>query len=594
MPYLIVVRSRRASSSSVCLLVPPRARGRPRAGVWKHAGLLVARWEARSCSPLSSSLQQYFEVWPRNQSLKIIFATPGLILATAFVTFPFVARELIPVMEAVGPDEELAAVSLGANGWQMFWHVTVPNIKWGLVYGIILCNARAMGEFGAVYVVSGHIAGQTDTMPLRIEKLFQEYNLPGSFAVASVLTLARDPDPRSSRAKLETKGPVAREVARASGRRATVMSIRIQNVSKSFGSFVAVGRRQPGGARRGPARAARSVRLGQDDAAAHHRRPRGRRLGAGAVTRARTSPSSPARDRKVGFVFQHYALFRHMTIADNIGYGLRVRGAAKAEIDARVDELLKLIRLDGLHSRYPAQLSGGQRQRVALARALAAQPSVLLLDEPFGALDAKVRQELRQWLRRLHEEIHVTSIFVTHDQEEAFEVADHVVVMNQGRIEQIGSTDDLYERPRSPFVFDFLGDTIVLAAEVKDGHVFLAGADEPMATHGTQSAGLVDVYVRPGDLRLAEAGRPGFGVRVTSVHRTGPIVRAAAETEAGAPVTIELPHLHHDVPHFVEGAKLRLRLMQFSLYPREERPAPAGALDAPVLIGRERERAVVD
>jgi sulfate transport system permease protein len=134
-------------------------------------------------------VQQYFEVWPRNESLRIIFATPGLILATAFVTFPFVARELIPVMEATGADEELAAVSLGANGWKMFWRITVPNIKWGLAYGIILCNARAMGEFGAVYVVSGHIAGQTDTMPLRIEKLFQEYNLPGSFAVASVLTL---------------------------------------------------------------------------------------------------------------------------------------------------------------------------------------------------------------------------------------------------------------------------------------------------------------------------------------------------------------------------------------------------------------------
>jgi sulfate transport system permease protein len=133
--------------------------------------------------------QQYFEVWPRNESLRIIFATPGLILATAFVTFPFVARELIPVMEATGSEEELAAVSLGANGWRMFWRITLPNIKWGLVYGIILCNARAMGEFGAVYVVSGHIAGQTDTMPLRIEKLFQEYNLPGSFAVASVLTL---------------------------------------------------------------------------------------------------------------------------------------------------------------------------------------------------------------------------------------------------------------------------------------------------------------------------------------------------------------------------------------------------------------------
>jgi sulfate transport system permease protein len=134
-------------------------------------------------------LQGYFGPWLREHGFKVIFATPGLILATAFVTFPFVARELIPVLEATGPEEELAAVSLGANGWQMFWRVTLPNIKWGVLYGVILCNARAMGEFGAVYVVSGHIAGQTDTMPLRVEKLFQEYNTPGSFAVASLLTL---------------------------------------------------------------------------------------------------------------------------------------------------------------------------------------------------------------------------------------------------------------------------------------------------------------------------------------------------------------------------------------------------------------------
>jgi sulfate transport system permease protein len=134
-------------------------------------------------------LQLRFQVWPEGESLRVIFATPGLILATAFVTFPFVARELIPIMEAIGDDEELAAVSLGARGLQIFWRVTLPNIKWGLLYGVILCNARAMGEFGAVYVVSGHIAGQTDTMPLRVEKLFQEYNLPGAFAVASLLTL---------------------------------------------------------------------------------------------------------------------------------------------------------------------------------------------------------------------------------------------------------------------------------------------------------------------------------------------------------------------------------------------------------------------
>jgi len=166
------------------LPVNPKARR----GLWTHPWLAAVVGSAKLFATLLF-LQQHFEIWPRNTSLKIIFATPGLVLATAFVTFPFVARELIPIMEAFGAEEELAAVSLGANGWQMFWHITLPNIKWGLVYGIILCNARAIGEFGAVYVVSGHIAGQTDTMPLRIEKLFQEYNLPGSFAVASVLTL---------------------------------------------------------------------------------------------------------------------------------------------------------------------------------------------------------------------------------------------------------------------------------------------------------------------------------------------------------------------------------------------------------------------
>jgi sulfate transport system permease protein len=162
--------------------------GRLHRGLWKHPTLVVPIGSIVLFA-VTFGLQRAFGVWPEHQSLKIIFATPGLVLATSFVTFPFVARELIPVMDAIGSDEELAAVSLGASGWQMFWHVTVPNVKWGLVYGIILCNARAMGEFGAVYVVSGHIAGQTDTMPLRIEKLFQEYNLPGSFAVASVLTL---------------------------------------------------------------------------------------------------------------------------------------------------------------------------------------------------------------------------------------------------------------------------------------------------------------------------------------------------------------------------------------------------------------------
>jgi len=186
MPYLV-------SLGGVCLFIILYLGFRPkdretRRAFWNHTWLTTLLGGG-AVFGLLFFVQQYFDVWPENKSLKIIFATPGLILATTFVTFPFVARELIPVMEAIGSEEELAAVSLGANGWQIFRRVTIPNIKWGLIYGIILCNARAMGEFGAVYVVSGHIAGQTDTMPLRIEKLFQEYNLRGSFAVASVLTL---------------------------------------------------------------------------------------------------------------------------------------------------------------------------------------------------------------------------------------------------------------------------------------------------------------------------------------------------------------------------------------------------------------------
>ncbi|HEV7912685.1 MAG TPA: sulfate ABC transporter ATP-binding protein, partial [Albitalea sp.] len=183
--------------------------------------------------------------------------------------------------------------------------------------------------------------------------------------------------------------------------------------------------------------------------------------------------NTDVRERQVGFVFQHYALFGHMTIFENVAFGLRVRPKAtrpsNAQITSKVTELLKLVQLDWIADRHPHQLSGGQRQRIALARALAVEPRVLLLDEPFGALDAKVRKDLRRWLRRLHDEVHVTSVFVTHDQEEAMEVADRVVVMNRGRIEQQGAPDEVYDHPATPFVLQFLGDVNLFHGRLADG-----------------------------------------------------------------------------------------------------------------------------
>ena len=199
-----------------------------------------------------------------------------------------------------------------------------------------------------------------------------------------------------------------------------------------------------------------------------------------------------ASERHVGFVFQHYALFRHMTVFENVAFGLRVQPRAirkdEATIRARVKELLDLVQLDWLSDRYPSQLSGGQRQRIALARALAIEPRILLLDEPFGALDAKVRKELRQWLRSLHSEIHVTSIFVTHDQEEALEVANRVVVMDKGRIEQIGTPGEVYDNPATAFVHGFIGESIVLPVDVSGGSVRLGGRPLNIAADGAPPA----------------------------------------------------------------------------------------------------------
>src|SRR5436190_12151855 len=207
-------------------------------------------------------------------------------------------------------------------------------------------------------------------------------------------------------------------------------------------------------------------------------------------------------DRRLGFVFQHYALFRHMTVRKNVAFGLSVRKVDKDAQRKRVDELLELVGLAPFADRYPDQLSGGQRQRVALARALAPSPQVLLLDEPFGALDARVRQELRTALRRLHDELHVTSIFVTHDQDEAFEVADQVVVMNQGRVEQTGTPQEVFEHPATAFVMDFLGDVNVFRARLENGQAKVGGAELPYPEYPHAEARDANVYVRPHELEI--------------------------------------------------------------------------------------------
>jgi sulfate transport system ATP-binding protein len=245
------------------------------------------------------------------------------------------------------------------------------------------------------------------------------------------------------------------------------------------------------------------------------------------------------RERQVGFVFQHYALFKHMTVFENVAFGLRVKPRkerpSEEQIRRKVKELLELVQLDWLADRYPPQLSGGQRQRIALARALAVEPRVLLLDEPFGALDAKVRKELRRWLRRLHDELHVTSIFVTHDQEEALEVADRVVLMNKGRVEQLGSPDEVYNHPASPFVYGFLGNVNVFHGRVHEGVLASDGVEFDVEGHGS---GKGTAYIRPHDLEVERyvPGAEGIVVKLRRAHAIGPLAQLDLERSDNAQI----------------------------------------------------------
>jgi sulfate/thiosulfate transport system ATP-binding protein len=325
------------------------------------------------------------------------------------------------------------------------------------------------------------------------------------------------------------------------------MSIEVRNLRKTFGGFVAlddVSLDVPGGelvALLGPSGSGKTTLLRiiaglepADQGTIHFQ---------GEDTTGR-----PVRERQVGFVFQHYALFRHMSVFENVAFGLRVRPRnvrpSEAEIRESVMGLLHLVQLDVLAERRPSELSGGQRQRVALARALAVKPKVLLLDEPFGALDAKVRKELRRWLRRLHEEVHVTSVFVTHDQEEALEVSDRVVIMNEGRIEQSGTPEQVYERPATPFVYGFLGDVNLFHGRIHQGRVNIGVSelDAPEWANARDQDAVA--YVRTYDVELApsRSGASSLEAIVRHVRAFGPVVRLELDlVESGRTIEAHIP-----------------------------------------------------
>ncbi|WP_445680965.1 sulfate/molybdate ABC transporter ATP-binding protein [Radicibacter daui] len=329
------------------------------------------------------------------------------------------------------------------------------------------------------------------------------------------------------------------------------MSISVRNITKNFGDFTAlkgVSLDIPDGdlaALLGPSGSGKTTLLRliaglefPDDGEVHFD--------------GQDTTALDVRDRRVGFVFQHYALFRHMSVYENVAFGLRVlprkERPAEAEIRKRVMRLLELVQLDWLADRFPSQLSGGQRQRIALARALAIEPRVLLLDEPFGALDAQVRKDLRRWLRQLHDEIHVTSVFVTHDQEEALEVADRVVVMDHGHIVQVGSPIEVHDHPATPFVCEFLGSAVRFDGVVEGGQLRI-GNWHRASTH---AAGAVRAYVRPHEMAVLPGIVPeaaaSFAIR--HIVARGGLARLELSAEGGAIVEAEMPR------HKLEAAGL--------------------------------------
>ncbi|MCC5829233.1 MAG: sulfate ABC transporter ATP-binding protein [Phycisphaeraceae bacterium] len=361
---------------------------------------------------------------------------------------------------------------------------------------------------------------------------------------------------------------------RRRSRRLNPMSIQVRNISKTFGSFKAledVSLQVNSGeliALLGPSGSGKTTLL-RIIAGLEQADPGG----GGIRFHDEDVGQRHVSARGVGFVFQHYALFRHMSVFENIAFGLRVKPRrhrpSRAAIREKVLALLALVQLDGLARRYPHQLSGGQRQRVALARALAVEPKVLLLDEPFGALDAKVRQELRAWLRRLHDELHITSVFVTHDQDEALEVADRVVVMNRGRIEQAGTPDEVFHHPGNEFVLKFLGQVNRFHGRIEQGRPVVGTlALDAQAMENRREGEPVEIFVRPFDFELIGAGdqRPSLPARIQRVQSAGPVVRLELTGPSNEPVRVELPHPEAERLDLTVGREVRLALRRSRVF----------------------------
>ena len=410
---------------------------------------------------------------------RVVYALPGMVIACLFVTMPFVVREVVPLLAHELGDERGASRLHAGRG--AVDHILAGDAPLGPVGSDVRrdldgrpLRGRVRGSAGGLGQYPGPHPDRDLVCARHDRELSSRGRLRRQRGTGRILICSLDRD--------GSRAPTHSSTGRAKHR----MSIIVKDLVKRFGSFHAVNGvdfEVPAGqlvALLGPSGSGKSTILriiaGLESADSGEVQLTGE-----------DATNLPAQQRGVGFVFQHYALFRHMTVRQNVAFGLEVQKLARAEVQKRVNELLDLVQMTGYKDRYPSQLSGGQRQRVALARALAPRPKVLLLDEPFGALDARVRDELRTWLRRLHDEVHVTSLFVTHDQQEAFEVADQVIVLNHGKVEQMGPPEELYIRPRTPFVTAFLGSVNVLrlpAATSGALHAVNGGQSRPEGTHG--------------------------------------------------------------------------------------------------------------